>query len=93
VSSKPKPGDPDFVPRYPPLDEVLATVEKRLEERDTTANLLETRAPNQAEAIRSDTEMMRGLVTTVKSQRVANEILKGEIAEWRRLAQERKATE
>jgi hypothetical protein len=73
MAAQPKPGDPDFTPRYPPFD--LAPFEKRIEERELYAS---GRTDNVAVTIRADTEMMVELVREVKRQQITIKVLKGE---------------
>lgn len=73
-----KPGDPDFVPRYPPLD--LAPIEQRIRERDAIVGSFTNAV---AEAVRADTEMMRELLREVRNLRMANQGLKEILASMR----------
>ena len=64
---QPKPGDPDFVPRYPPLD--LEPIERRIAERRAYVGPAR-------EAVDADTDMMSDLLREVKNLRLAIECLK-----------------
>lgn len=68
--TSPKPGDPAFTPRYPPLD--LAPIRQRIEERREAAKLHPMR-----EVLDADTDMMAELVLAVTNLRLALEIAKG----------------
>jgi len=69
-SSRPtvKPGDPDWVPRYPPLD--LSVIERRIAERTAYA------AGRDVPAVEADTAMMSDMLRNIRNLRLANEILK-----------------
>lgn len=72
MPSSPKPGDPDFVPRYSPLD--LDPIRQRIEERREAAKCLDE---TKRLIIESDTDMMAELVLAVTNLRVALDIAKG----------------
>lgn len=65
---QPKPGDPNFVPRYPPLD--LGPIEARIAERKAYA------VGRDVPAVEADTEMMVDMLRAIRNLRLANEILK-----------------
>lgn len=75
MASSPKPGDPDFVPRYPPLD--LALIRVRLGERRSYVG------PSRA-AVDADTDMMEALLREVDNLRLANALLKETIDQFRK---------
>jgi hypothetical protein len=68
-SPKPlKPGDPGFVPRYPPLD--LSKFERRIAEREAYAD------GRDVPAVVADTDMMKEMLVTIRNQRTALACLK-----------------
>jgi hypothetical protein len=69
--SGPKPGDPDFVQRHPPLD--LDPLHQRVTERRKTA--AEMRGPNR-EIVEGDTDILARLLLEVRNLRIANACLK-----------------
>jgi N-methylhydantoinase B/oxoprolinase/acetone carboxylase alpha subunit len=69
---QPKPGDPDFVPRYPPID--LATIERRIAERRVAARGVMNETTR--EVVEADTDMMEELVQDVKNKVLALESLR-----------------
>jgi hypothetical protein len=70
MPSQPKPGDPDFRPRYPPLD--VEPVKRRIAERREAAKFHPQRA-----VLDADTDMMHELVLAVTNLRLALEVAKG----------------
>lgn len=64
----PKPGDPDWIPRHPPLD--LAPIDARIAERVAYAK------GRDVPAVVADTDMMIEMRREIRNLRLANGILK-----------------
>jgi hypothetical protein len=69
VATPPKPGDPDFAPRYP--DVALGPFRERIAQRREAA-----RGHSQRDVLEGDTDIMATLVLEVTNLRLANHILK-----------------
>ena len=69
MSKRPKPGDPDFVPRYP--DIALGPIRERIRQRREAA-----RGHSQRDVLEGDTDIMHELLLMVVNLRLANHVLK-----------------
>lgn len=69
MASGPRPGDPDFVPRYPDIP--LEPIRERIRQRRLAAV-----AHARRDVLDGDTDIMATLVLEVTNLRLANHILK-----------------